>query len=108
MSKDLRTLHHQILFGSTSRELDDSIYRSQEQVNILFNNECPASNSYDLTYLLPGTETTSTFILSFKEKTLLHKILQKNTEHVKDIEPSKIIDAWLNLINSTSTHKNTI
>jgi len=37
-----------------------------------------------------------------------YKILQKNTEHVKDIEPSKIIDAWLNLINSTSTHKNTI
>jgi ADP-heptose:LPS heptosyltransferase len=37
-----------------------------------------------------------------------YKILQKNTEHVKDIDPSKIIDAWLNLINSTSTHKNTI
>jgi ADP-heptose:LPS heptosyltransferase len=37
-----------------------------------------------------------------------YKILQKNTEEVKDIEPSKIIDAWLNLINSTSTHKNTI
>ncbi len=37
-----------------------------------------------------------------------YKILQNNTEHVKDIEPSKIIDAWLNLINSTSTHKNTI
>jgi ADP-heptose:LPS heptosyltransferase len=37
-----------------------------------------------------------------------YKILQNNTEHVKDIDPSKIIDAWLNLINSTSTHKNTI
>ena len=37
-----------------------------------------------------------------------YKVLQKNTEHVKDIEPSKIIDAWLNLINSNSTHKNTI
>ena len=37
-----------------------------------------------------------------------YKILQKNTEHVKDIDPSKIIDAWLNLINSTSTNKNTI
>ena len=37
-----------------------------------------------------------------------YKILQNNTEDVKDIEPSKIIDAWLNLINSTSTHKNTI
>jgi ADP-heptose:LPS heptosyltransferase len=37
-----------------------------------------------------------------------YKILQNNTEHVKDIGPSKIIDAWLNLINSTSTHKNTI
>ena len=37
-----------------------------------------------------------------------YKILQKNTEEVKDIEPSKIIDAWLNLINSISIHKKTI
>jgi heptosyltransferase III len=37
-----------------------------------------------------------------------YKILQNNTKDVKDIEPSKIIDAWLNLINSTSTHKKTI
>ena len=37
-----------------------------------------------------------------------YKILQNNTENVKDIEPSKIIDAWLNLINSISTNKKTI
>ena len=37
-----------------------------------------------------------------------YKILQNKTKHVKDIEPSKIIDAWLNLINSISTHKKTI
>jgi ADP-heptose:LPS heptosyltransferase len=37
-----------------------------------------------------------------------YKILQNNTEDVKDIEPSKIIDAWLNLINSVSTQKKTI
>ena len=37
-----------------------------------------------------------------------YKILQNNTENVKDIEPSKIIDAWLNLINSISTQKKTI
>ena len=37
-----------------------------------------------------------------------YKILQNNTENVKDIEPSKIIDAWLNLINSISIHKKII
>ena len=37
-----------------------------------------------------------------------YKILQNKTEHVKDIEPSKIINTWLNLINSISTHKKTI
>ena len=37
-----------------------------------------------------------------------YKVLQKNTEDVKDIEPSKIIDAWLNLINSNSSYKKTI
>ena len=37
-----------------------------------------------------------------------YKILQNNTENVKDIEPSKIIDTWLNLINSISIHKKII
>ena len=37
-----------------------------------------------------------------------YKILQNKTEHVKDIEPSKIINTWLNLINSISIHKKTI
>ena len=37
-----------------------------------------------------------------------YKILQNKSEHVKDIEPSKIINTWLNLINSISTHKKTI
>ena len=37
-----------------------------------------------------------------------YKILQNNTENVKDIEPSKIIDEWLNLINSISIHKKII
>ena len=34
-----------------------------------------------------------------------HKIIQNKTEHVKDIDPSEIIDTWLRLINSISTHK---
>ena len=37
-----------------------------------------------------------------------YKILQNKTEHVKDIEPSKIINTWLNLINSISIHKKII
>ena len=37
-----------------------------------------------------------------------YKILQNNTENVKDIEPSKIIDTWLNLINSIYIHKKII
>ena len=37
-----------------------------------------------------------------------YKILQNNTENVKDIEPSKIINTWLNLINSISIHKKII
>jgi ADP-heptose:LPS heptosyltransferase len=32
-----------------------------------------------------------------------YTIMQNKTEHVKDIEASKIVDAWLNLINSIST-----
>ena len=34
-----------------------------------------------------------------------YTIMQSETDDVKDIEPSKIIDAWLHLINSISTHK---
>ena len=34
-----------------------------------------------------------------------HKIIQNKTEHVKDIDPSEIIDTWLRLINSISTDK---
>jgi ADP-heptose:LPS heptosyltransferase len=34
-----------------------------------------------------------------------YTIMQSETEHVKDIEPSKIIEAWLKLINSISNHK---
>jgi heptosyltransferase-3 len=34
-----------------------------------------------------------------------YTIMQSETEDVKDIEPSKIIEAWLHLINSISTHK---
>lgn len=37
-----------------------------------------------------------------------YKILQNKTEQVKDIEASKIVDAWLSLINSISTYKKTI
>ena len=35
-------------------------------------------------------------------------IMQSESKHVKDIEPSKIIEAWLHLINSISTHKKSI
>ena len=35
-------------------------------------------------------------------------IMQSETGDVKDIEPSKIIDAWLHLKNSISTHKKSI
>jgi len=31
--------------------------------------------------------------------------MQSETEDVKDIEPSNIIEAWFHLINSISTHK---
>ncbi len=34
-----------------------------------------------------------------------YAIMQSKTGDVKDIEPSKIIEAWLHLINSISTHK---
>jgi len=34
-----------------------------------------------------------------------YTIMQSESKHVKDIEPSKIIEAWLRLINSISTHK---
>jgi heptosyltransferase-3 len=37
-----------------------------------------------------------------------YTIMQSETGDVKDIEPSKIIDAWLHLINSISTHKKSI
>jgi ADP-heptose:LPS heptosyltransferase len=37
-----------------------------------------------------------------------YTIMQNKTEHVKDIEASKIVDAWLNLINSISTYKEII
>ncbi len=37
-----------------------------------------------------------------------YTIMQNKTEHVKDIEASKIVDAWLNLINSISTYKKII
>ena len=37
-----------------------------------------------------------------------YTIMQNKTEHVKDIEASKIVDAWLNLINTISTYKKTI
>ncbi|CAM8366729.1 glycosyltransferase family 9 protein [Candidatus Methylopumilus planktonicus] len=37
-----------------------------------------------------------------------YTIMQSKTEDVKDIEPSKIVDAWLNLINSIPTHKKII
>ena len=37
-----------------------------------------------------------------------YTIMQNKTEHVKDIEASKIVDAWLNLINSIPTHKKII
>jgi ADP-heptose:LPS heptosyltransferase len=32
-------------------------------------------------------------------------IMQSETEHVKDIEPSKIVEAWFHLINPISTQK---
>ena len=35
-------------------------------------------------------------------------IMQSESKHVKDIDPSKIIEAWLHLINSISTHKKSI
>jgi len=35
-------------------------------------------------------------------------IMQNKTKHVKDIKASKIVDAWLNLINSISTYKKII
>jgi len=34
-----------------------------------------------------------------------YTIMQSETEDVKDIEPSNIIEAWFHLINSISTHK---
>ena len=34
-----------------------------------------------------------------------YAIMQSESNHVKDIEPSKIIDAWFHLINSISNHK---
>ena len=37
-----------------------------------------------------------------------YTIMQSKTGYVKDIEPSKIIEAWLHLINSISTHKKSI
>ena len=37
-----------------------------------------------------------------------YTLMQNKTEHVKDIEVSKIVDAWLNLINTISTYKKTI
>jgi ADP-heptose:LPS heptosyltransferase len=37
-----------------------------------------------------------------------YTIMQSETGDVKDIEPSKIIDAWLHLKNSISTHKKSI
>jgi ADP-heptose:LPS heptosyltransferase len=37
-----------------------------------------------------------------------YTIIQNKTEHVKDIEVSKIVDAWLNLINTISTYKKII
>jgi len=37
-----------------------------------------------------------------------YTIMQSETGDVKDIEPSKIIEAWLHLINSISTHKKII
>jgi heptosyltransferase-3 len=35
-------------------------------------------------------------------------IIKSETEHVQDIEPSEIIDAWFHLINLISTHKKSI
>ena len=37
-----------------------------------------------------------------------YTIVQSETEDVKDIEPLNIIEAWLHLINSISTHKKSI
>ena len=37
-----------------------------------------------------------------------YTIMQSETGDVKDIEPSKIIEAWLHLIHSISTHKKSI
>ena len=37
-----------------------------------------------------------------------YTIMQNKTEHVKDIEVSKIVDAWLNLLNTISTYKKII
>ena len=37
-----------------------------------------------------------------------YTIMQSETADVKDIEPSKIIEAWLHLVNSISTHKKSI
>jgi len=34
-----------------------------------------------------------------------YTIMQSESKHVKDIEPSKIIEAWLHLIHSISTHR---
>ena len=42
------------------------------------------------------------------DKIISDTIMQNKTEHVKDIEASKIVDAWLNLINSIPTHKKII
>ncbi len=36
-----------------------------------------------------------------------YTIMQSKSKHVKDIEPSKIIEAWLHLIHSISNHKKT-
>ena len=37
-----------------------------------------------------------------------YTIMQNDTKHVKDIKPSKIIEAWLDLINSITTRKKII
>lgn len=37
-----------------------------------------------------------------------YKIMQNESGHVKDIKPAKIMNAWLNLINSNSTYKKSI
>jgi ADP-heptose:LPS heptosyltransferase len=37
-----------------------------------------------------------------------YTVMQSETGDVKDIEPSKIIEAWFHLINSISTHKKII